>query len=356
MQKNSFNKFYEKTSKTLNKSIEKFNNSLIDDNEIFSYNINLFKNLNRDGKLIRGTLVKLGYNLLKDDIEYSNELALAYEIFQTSILIHDDIIDKDIKRRGKTTVHQANYEKYQSFSKNENELKHLSNSIGICIGDYGLYLASKTITDNYNDNPYFGKLITAFNDTVLKTIKGEVLDVVLPFESKNMKIDTNSLEKTIMNIYCLKTAYYTIIGPLTVGLILAGADESIIQDIKKFGEKIGIAFQIQDNLLGIFSDDTGKVTGSDIKEFKQTILFSYIVKSSYKDEFLKIYGQDNLSEEIIKQIKDIIEKSNARNYAENLMKDMYNEGLNLIKELKWINNDKKNLLIEFVEFLKNRNK
>ncbi len=56
------------------------------------------------------------------------------------------------------------------------------------------------------------------------------------------------------------------------------------------------------------------------------------------------------------QIKDIIEKSNARKYAENLMNNMYNEGLNLIKKINWINNDKKNLLIEFVEFLKNRNK
>lgn len=353
---NNFEQFYKKSKKSLNNLIEKFNNSIKDDNDIFNYNINLFKNLNKDGKLIRGTLVNLGYSLLKDDISYSNNLALAYELFQTSILIHDDIIDKDIKRRGKTTIHHANFLKYQKYSKKTEEITHLSNSIGICIGDYGLYLASKVITDTYANSPYFAKVISTFNETVLKTIKGEVLDVVLPFESKNIAIDLKSLEKTIMNIYRLKTSYYTIIGPLTVGLILAGADDDKLLDINKFGEKVGIAFQIQDDLLGIYSNETGKIEGSDIKEYKQTILFSYLMNSSYKDEFLKYYGKEELTDEILKNIKDILDKSGAKKYAEDLMITLYDESISLLENFNWLDNNKKIILKEFVEFLKNRNK
>ena len=71
-----------------------------------------------------------------------------------------------------------------------------------------------------------------------------------------------------MLVYKLKTAFYTIIGPLSLGLILGGIDDEKLEDVKNFGEKIGVAFQIQDDILGIYSD-MGKVIGSDIKEFKQ---------------------------------------------------------------------------------------
>ena len=350
-----FQSYYKEQKEILNSTILEFNNHFIEENNsIIRENLEYFKDLNSDGKLVRGMLVNLGYSLLKDDALYSNYLALAYEVFQTAILVHDDIIDKDDKRRGKETVHYRNYNKYKDYSLEE--AKHLSNSIGICMGDYGLYSANKIISDNYQDNPNLGKVLSYFNSIVLKTIKGELLDVILPFQSKNIGIENDMLDESIMNIYRLKTSYYTIIGPLCSGLILAGADDKKIQDMKEFGEKIGIAFQIQDDILGVYSDEMGKVKGSDIREFKQTILYSHICRTEYKDEIHRYYGVDDLTVDVIDKVKELFELSGSLYYAESMMNQMYNDGLDILNRIDWIDDNKKDILRGFVEYLRKRKK
>ena len=278
-----FNEFYKKISKEINNNLKEYNETLVKDKKGFlKENLEYFKNLNSDGKLIRGFLIALGYKMSKENIEYSYKLSLAYEIFQTAILIHDDIIDNDNLRRGKDTIHYANFKKYKSF--NEVDAKKTSESIGICIGDYGFFKVNEIIIKNYKDNPNFIKLFNYYNDIVLKTVEGELIDVILSFEGKYIKENKN-LEENIMLVYKLKTAFYTIIGPLSLGLILGGIDDEKLEDVNNFGEKIGVAFQIQDDILGIYSD-MGKVIGSDIKEFKQTILYSYILKNAkYKEQY-----------------------------------------------------------------------
>lgn len=349
----AFKDYYQKEKKEIDQALQVFNMSLKNDNPIIQENIEFFKDLNKDGKNIRGTLVNLGYSLLKEDKESLN-LALAYELFQTSILVHDDIIDKDNTRRGKETIHYRNECHYTKDSITNR--KHLSNSIALCMGDYGLYLANQIIATSYQKHPNLGKVLEIFNQTILRTIEGELLDVVLPYKSRHKELPLAEIEKTIYEIDLLKTANYTIIGPLTTGLILAGGSEQQQQDITLFGEKIGIAFQIQDDILGIFSDEMGKVKGSDIREYKQTLLFSRILKTIYKKEFLKIYGKDKLTEKNIEEIKELLIKSGSKQYAEDKMREYYQEGLSLLEKMSWIPKEKKQLLTGFVEYLKIRNK
>lgn len=350
-----FKIYYQEEKTKLEELLRIYNDSFSeDDNPHIKENLDYFKNLNSSGKMVRGTLVNLGYDLLKENKDYSYPLALAYEVFQTAILVHDDIIDKDNTRRGKDTVHFANYKKYQKY--NSTDLNHFSNSIALCVGDYGLYSANKIIIDNYQTDKNFGKVFNSFNDTVLKTIKGELLDVILPFESKNAIIKNCDLEENIMNIYRLKTAYYTIIGPLTIGLLLAGAKEKKIKDIEEFGEKVGIAFQIQDDILGIFSDEMGKVVASDIKEYKQTILYAYAKNSKYAQELEKYYGKNELTEENINLVKDIFINSKALEKSLKLMNDLYDKSIKELNSVKWISKDKKEILIGFIEYLRERKK
>lgn len=352
-----FIKYYKKEKEILTNKINEFNNNLvIEDNKLIKDNLLLFKNLNSDGKLIRGTLVNLGYSLLKEKENYSNDLALAYEVFQTAILVHDDIIDNDQKRRGKDTIHYANYNKYKNYSTDTLEVRKLGNSIAICMGDYGLSLASKIIVDSYKDNTNLSNVLSYFLDTILKTIKGEILDVTLPFNSKHSLITNKELEENILCIYKLKTAYYTIIGPISTGMILAGTTSEQLKDIEQFGELVGIAFQIQDDILGIYSEETGKVKASDIKEFKQTILYSYAIETEYKDELLKYYGTSDLQEESIKKVQEILKKCGALDYSKNKMNEMYDESLNILSNISWIKENKKELLKGFVEYLRTRNK
>lgn len=350
-----FKGYYKEQKQKIEKLLKEYNERLIiSKNPFIKRNLEYLKELNSDGKLVRGTLVNLGYSLEKENDDYSNNLALAYEIFQTSILVHDDIIDNDEKRRNKETIHYHNYQDYSLLIKDKNELSKFSKSIALCMGDYGLYSANKEITSAYIEDPNLGKVLDYFNDIVLKTIKGEILDIILPVQSKN-NINYSLLEDSIIEIYRYKTAYYTIIGPLVVGLILAGAAEEKQQAIEKFGEEVGIAFQIQDDILGIYSDETGKVIGSDIKEYKQTILYSYIQNTKYQQEFLKYYGQELTKENILK-IRELLEISGATQYAIDEMNKRYDKSLEILDSINWIEFNKKEILKGFIEYLRKRNK
>ena len=352
-----FKEYYKNTKQKIENRMEVYNQELErENNSLLKDNFKLFTNLNRDGKLVRGTLVNLGYTILKDDNDYSLDLSLAYEVFQTGILVHDDIIDNDDTRRGKDTIHHANIQKYQKYSNDQDEVKHFSDSIAICMGDYGLYEANRIISETYKDDPNLGRVLSNFNHTVLTTIRGELMDVILPFHGKNNLISKDNIEKDIMEIYRLKTAHYTIIGPLSVGILLAGGTEKMVQAIEKFGEKVGIAFQIQDDVLGIYSDNLGKVKGSDIKEFKQTILYSHILKTDYKTELLKLYGKDDLTEDNIQKVQDLFKKAGSYDYAIQTMNQLYDESLLLLESYDWISEDKKDLLRGFVNYLRERNK
>ena len=244
----------------------------------------------------------------------------------------------------------------KKYSKYDENVRDLGNNIAICMGNYGLYLSNQLISKNYCNDPNLGKVLNCFNDTVLKTAKGELLDVILPFQGKHNLLKASEIEKYIIEIFRLKTAHYTIVGPMSVGLLLAGAEEEKLKEIEEFGEKIGIAFQIQDDILGIYSDAMEKNKDSDIKEFKQTILYSHIINTKYKEEFLKYYGNDNLKENDIEIVKDLFKKSGSYDYANDMMNKYYDEGLKVLNSIKWINKDKKDLLEGFVEYLRVRNK
>ena len=145
-----FNSLYKQVKDEINNYLKEFNESLVKDKTSYlKENLEILANLNSEGKLIRGFLIALGYKMLKEDIKYSYNLSLAYELFQTSILIHDDIIDNDNLRRGKDTIHYANFKKYKSL--NESEAKKTSESIGICIGDYGFFKVNEIIIKNYKN-------------------------------------------------------------------------------------------------------------------------------------------------------------------------------------------------------------
>ena len=347
----AFTSLYKEIKNNLNLIIKDYNESLVSNSSGYlKENLEYFKDLNSEGKCIRGFLISLGYKILKENIDYSYHLSLAYEIFQTSVLIHDDIIDNDNLRRGKKTIHYSNYLKYKSL--NDSEAKKTSESIALCVGDYGFFKVNEIIIKYYKDDPNFSKLFDYYNDIVLKTVEGELIDVILSFENKYK--ENENLENNIMIVYKLKTAFYSIIGPLSLGLILGGIDDNKLEEIKNFGEKVGIAFQIQDDILGIYSD-MGKVVGSDIKEYKQTILFSYTIKNEkYKEELLKYYGKENIGEKEINETRRIFKESGAYDYANNLMNKMYNEGIEIMKKIDWIKDEDKNIIYGFLEYLKQR--
>ena len=334
----SFMLFYKEKYQELNTGQDSINDKLMENiyNDNISSVITDFIDLNKDGKYIRGTLIGLG-NFIASGSKNKEYLylAYAYEMFQTSVLIHDDIIDNAKIRRGKETIPRRICNKYLNKINHKNyhnDVLVLANSLGICAGDLGFYEANNLIVKSYHNHPNFSKILEFYNDIIIKTIKGEILDVILPFQSKYQY--NNVIEKDIIDIYELKTSWYTIIGPFFLGYILGGKE--LDNNIENILNKIGISFQIKDDILGIFSDTLviGKSNNSDIEEFKQTILYNHIIKTEYKDEFLKIYGKKNVTEIEHKRIKELLELSGSLEYAKDYLDNLYGDVLNEIDKLE----------------------
>ena len=347
--------YYKNKIKEFSKEITKYNKSLVDesDNKIVIDAINKFINMNSDGKFIRGCLIDLGYRLNKSD-NYATTLAIAYETFQTSILIHDDIIDNAILRRGKETISETYRKEFAKYNHNDN----IHNNLSLCIGDLGFFLTNELIIKKYKNDKNFSKILSYYNNIVINTIKGEILDVYLPFKEKHD--NKNKLEESdILEIYKLKTSWYSVVGPFVLGMILGNASAKSIKEMENILENIGISFQIKDDILGIFSskDILGKSVYSDIEEFKQTILYSYIKinKPDYYQKLLNYYGKENISENEAKEVQNIIVESGSLDYANNMMNNLIRDSKEKISGLN-ISSYVKSILLGFITYLEIREK
>ena len=330
-------KIEDKINKILDKEIEKYS-----DNEFIKESIIELKRLSSGGKRVRGYLVKLGAMLFgKYDDSYI-DLAAALEIFQTAILIHDDIIDEADKRRGLETINA----KYKG---------HIGVSKAICIGDLGFFISYRIINNANISKELKDEIIKIYSKTLHNTVNGEIIDVELPL--KDINYHKNMNDSIIYDIYLNKTAWYTIIGPILIGAASASASKEDKEKLIEMGSYLGIAFQIKDDLLGLYSTSSsmGK-TLNDVKEGKQTIIYKYAIDHANCDELKiidKYYGNPNISFNETKMIADLFEKLGARRNAEKLELEYTNKGIQIINSMDVQNKD---LFMEFANYLLKRDK
>ncbi len=344
-----FLNYFKSYRNILIKSMNEYNKSIeTEDNQYVRELVDYFKDLNSDGKFIRGFLILLGYKLMNNsDILKAIPLALAFEVFQTSVLIHDDIIDRASVRRGKKTIPTRYMDKYKDAS-------HLGDSLAICMGDLGFYKSYELMINNYCDNK---RLLKYYNNVIINTIQGEIIDVILPHLQMTGSYDKKNLEDSVYDIYRLKTAWYSIIGPVCMGMLLGNASDEYISMMEDFAYNLGIAFQIKDDILGIFSDKVKKEkNSSDISEFKQTILYSYIYENSpfYLEQLHKYYGKDNLSDEDLEASKKIFVDSGALDYANKIVNNLFREANNKLDKINFISECDRDILRGFIVYLENR--
>jgi geranylgeranyl pyrophosphate synthase len=299
------------------------------------------KRLSKGGKKIRGALIKIGELLNGVDNDSYLPLATAFEIFQTAVLIHDDIIDEADTRRGMPTI-TALIPGHDGLSK------------AICVGDLGFFLSYKIISETNFSDSIKTKLIEFYTKTLYNTIVGEIIDVELPLKDFNYHL--NMKDDEIYDIYMYKTSWYTFIGPLLLGAIAANMDDDKINSIIEIGLNLGIAYQIRDDLLGLYStnDNMGK-TSTDIKENKQTIIYKYAIDHANDEErkiIESLYGKE-LNEEDTKTLIDLFTSLNAKDNAERLVKEHTDKAINIINDSDFEN---KQYLIDLAEKLVARNK
>ena len=217
------------------------------------------------GKAMRPFLVYLGcriglsgQSVRRSDLKKILPICLAFEMVHNFLLIHDDIIDKSGVRRGKQTVHKK-------FEENRDE--HYGISQAIVAGDIAFLEALDLINKSNYSNELKSRCMDLLVKVILDTGYGQVLDVDYAYMRSNLK--------NIRQVVELKTARYSFVGPLTIGAVLGGAKDSQIKALEKFGLLCGMAYQLQDDILGVFGDEKtlGKSTLSDMQEGKNTVLF-----------------------------------------------------------------------------------
>lgn len=258
------------------------------------------------GKRLRPHLVFAGYGAYNDSIAY---VAAAHELLHAALLVHDDIIDRDNLRHGQATIHHS-YESthYQEVIANDTDRYHFSQSAAILAGDLLISSAYQLIAKaNLSDESY-KKAVELISTAIFEVAGGELLDTEAPFQS-------DCYEPMI--IYRYKTAGYSFIAPLLTGAVLSHcATPDDIEYLREYATNLGIAYQIKDDLLGVFGDTdaTGKSTYGDLREGKYTLLISEF-KDRATDEqlrlFTAVFGHADADEHEFKNLKDAIEASGA---------------------------------------------
>lgn len=310
------------------------------DNQYIKESLEELKRLSAGGKRVRGYLVKVGQLLFGLDDDSYLDIAAALEIFQTAILIHDDIIDEGELRRGEITINA----KYKG---------HLGIAKGICIGDLGFFLSYQVINNSGVSENLKNEIMKIYATTLYNTVNGEIIDVELPLDSIENHIKMN--EKIIYDIYVNKTAWYTIIGPILIGASSANATDVQKKALIEMGTKLGIAFQIKDDLLGLYSDNNilGK-TLNDIKEGKQTIIYKYAIDNASDEQMdiiRKYYGNPIVTSQGNQEILDLFEELGAKKNAELLVEKYTKEAIDIMDDLDVQN---KSVFMDFANYLLKR--
>ena len=283
------------------------------------------------GKRLRPILLLLSYNLFSEDIRNALPSAIAIEVFHNFTLLHDDIMDNAEVRRNQPTVHKE-------FDKNS----------AILSGDAMAFLAYKYILEKKSER--LVDVIELFSKTAIEVCEGQQFD--MDFENR---MDVS--ESEYIEMIRLKTAVLLACS-LKAGALLANTSEQIANQLYKFGINLGLAFQLQDDLLDSFGDQKtfGKRIGGDILANKKTYLLIKALEGANgtsKTNLLDwINKEDYIEEEKISAIKSIYKQLQIKNKIQEKIDFYFHESSEILKEISVEENKKKPLFILCNQMLK----
>ncbi len=276
----------------------------------------LFRNIkefvSRKGKRIRPVLFVIGYlGFAKRVARGLYRSAVSLELLHDFMLVHDDIIDKSETRRGKPSMHT----RLNRYLKGYKNLKFNGQDLTIVIGDVMYAMAIHAFLSVDEDKERKEMALKRLIEAAFYTGSGEFIELL----SGAQDIDETTKED-IYKIYDLKTANYTFASPLTIGAVLAGGKKYDVDRLFKCGTYLGRAFQIKDDILGMFGKEakTGKSTLTDLKEAKKTILIWYAYNRSdrkNKSIIKKILNKKNVDKMDLSRMQKIIIESGTLDYA-----------------------------------------
>jgi geranylgeranyl diphosphate synthase type II len=276
------------------------------------------------GKRFRPRMVFASYAALGgDDFEAAAYVGAAFELLHTSLCLHDDVIDRDFTRRGAPNVAGAFRDRALAAGADPALADHHGVSAAVIAGDLALFNAYRLIDRSGVAGEVRARLLEVMDEALFASAAGELIDIDFTLRPAVPHVDD------ILTMERLKTAVYSFEGPLQAGAILAGADEETVATLGEFGREIGIAYQLVDDVLGVFGteEETGKTTVGDLREGKRTVLIAYAASAPDWDGYADLFGDPALDEAGAATLRAHLIDSGARGFAEGLARYYVNRAL-----------------------------
>lgn len=286
------------------------------------------------GKRIRPSFVLMAYNLFHDDVDRILPVATALETYHNYTLLHDDLMDKADMRRGRPTVH-----------------KKWDDNTAILSGDTMLVLAYEHLAKC--DTKYLKPALDLFTETALEVSEGQQFD--MEFETRN-----DVAEEEYIEMIRLKTSVLLACA-LKMGAVVAGASDADANALYAFGEKVGLAFQLQDDLLDVYGDPKvfGKAIGGDITSNKKTFMLINAFNRADTETRAELERWTTATEfdpaEKIAAVTEIYNRLGIDKFAEQRIKEYFEQSRQHLDELS-VSGDRKAVLREYTERMMNRKK
>ncbi|MEN6560489.1 MAG: polyprenyl synthetase family protein [Acidobacteriota bacterium] len=265
----------------------------------------------RKGKAIRGGLVALGCEMAggRAAAPAAVRAGAAFELIQSGLLIHDDIMDRDPRRRGGPSVHEQ-YARLAPFPAGP-EAAHFGTSLAICAGEIAIFLAFEAIAGLPGPAGRTAAVDRLFASEFGLVGLGQMLDIEAGASRRPVP------RRRILEIYRVKTARYSFYLPLAAGWLLGGGRRAALPAFERLGQDLGLVFQIKDDELGLFGlpSATGKPVGSDIREGKKTLYATGLLERAAgpdAERLSRLFGCPAATDADIRFVQGLAERLGVR--------------------------------------------
>jgi geranylgeranyl diphosphate synthase type I len=285
------------------------------------------------GKRLRPSFCYWGFRAAGGDPEWPIlSAAASLEMLHVSALVHDDVMDSSDTRRGAPAAHK----RFEALQRARAEASGVggdpvSFGIGaaILLGDLCLIWADEMLHTSGFDAAALARASKFFDAVRVEVTAGQYLDLVAQASG------ASDLDLAL-RVLRYKAATYTVERPLHVGAALGGADQHLIDSLSAYGLPLGEAFQLRDDLLGVFGDPTvtGKPAGDDLREGKRTVLVAHAVDHASPvqlAEFERLFGRPDLGDDEIQLLREILQDSRSVQACEDLISERTAEAMEALE-------------------------
>lgn len=318
------------------------------------YYENMKEYVMRGGKRLRPVLAVAGYKAVREKVEAKDlyRVACSVEILHNGSLLHDDLIDHDETRRGGPTFHALYRDLYAKVSQDSEKARDFGTALAVLGGDSLLNMGADAIASSELDPKIAVQCLRYYEQAYQLLADGVLLET-------NMTRELNTTPDAYLQMIRLKTAVL-FENSLQIGATVARAAQSQIDGLREFGMKVGQAFQMQDDVLGSFGDEsvTGKAADGDIREGKKTMLVIESYRrgnTEHKKTLDGLLGMKDITPKQVEQVKGVFRESGALNATQDTMHKLLLAGQKALDTTPPLTPKYKAFLIGLSDFLVARN-